>query len=107
MWDVPGGHAEAGEDAASALRRELWEELGIRPTHWELLARADVPVGDRTADYHIFLVRSWIGEPFNHLPQEHSEMRWFSFDEAAALDPLDPAYRDVFARAAKLTGPRS
>jgi hypothetical protein len=30
VWDLPGGHVEAGENAGMALARELDEELGIR-----------------------------------------------------------------------------
>ena len=29
-WDIPGGYVEAGESPASACKRELNEELGIR-----------------------------------------------------------------------------
>ena len=106
MWDLPGGHAEAGEDASVALCRELREELGVEPASWELLGRADVPVGEEVIDYQIFLVRAWVGEPSNRSPEEHSEVRWFSFDQAAALPLADARYRNVFARAARLTGPR-
>ena len=30
-WYLPGGHVDAGESAASALRREFVEETGIKP----------------------------------------------------------------------------
>ena len=37
VWDLPGGHLEAGESPQTALVRELKEELGIVATAFESL----------------------------------------------------------------------
>jgi mutator protein MutT len=97
LWDVPGGHCEPGETPGEALVRELQEELGLV---------APLPVAGSAASttfrapglvLHIFAVRDWSGEP-TMLGDEHTEIRWFSFAEAAALPGLvAEAYRPVFA----------
>ncbi|KAA9374867.1 NUDIX hydrolase [Microbispora cellulosiformans] len=42
-WDIPGGMVEAGESPASALLRELQEELGITPPVGQLACVDWVP----------------------------------------------------------------
>ncbi|MEU7317624.1 NUDIX hydrolase [Streptomyces sp. NPDC007083] len=37
MWEVPGGYVETGESPLAACRREVEEELGIRPPIGPLL----------------------------------------------------------------------
>ncbi|HEY8657368.1 MAG TPA: NUDIX hydrolase [Candidatus Limnocylindria bacterium] len=98
-WDLPGGHAEADEDAATALVRELWEEIGVTVSRSRPLLRVDVPTADGTADYHIFLILDWEGEPTNRQPEEHLQIGWFTLDEAMALDLADARYVAVLRRA--------
>lgn len=87
VWDLPGGHVEAGEDPRQSLVRELREELGIT---------ASPPSGPpmhefRTAtmDMRIWLVDSWTGTPVNAAPDEHDAVAWFA---TADLDGLRLAH---------------
>ncbi|MFG1869138.1 NUDIX domain-containing protein [Micromonospora arborensis] len=41
LWDLPGGHVEAGESELSALAREMHEELGVN-----IVAESSSRLGD-------------------------------------------------------------
>src|SRR5690349_12264348 len=72
VWDLPGGHCYAGEAPDWALARELQEEIGVRPVTMVLLATPDLPgTGAETAEYSVYLVTEWVGEPTNLLREEH------------------------------------
>lgn len=100
IWDVFGGHKEAGETREAALRRELREELGIVVTGWRFLLTVDEP--DRAANgagqYHIYLVTAWDGEPQNLQPEEHAIVEWFGFEEAMNLPFAHPLYAELIAK---------
>lgn len=36
-WQFPQGGVDAGEDFISALHREVWEEIGLKPSDYEML----------------------------------------------------------------------
>ncbi|NIP83684.1 MAG: NUDIX domain-containing protein, partial [Gemmatimonadetes bacterium] len=62
IWEFPGGKLEPGEDAVTALARELAEELGIG-----VVTARDYPSFDHAAGCHLrlypFLVTDFDGEP--------------------------------------------
>ena len=45
LWDVIGGHVEAQDTYEDALRRELREEIGVRPTSFRVLGQHQLPGG--------------------------------------------------------------
>lgn len=96
-WDFPGGHVEAGETPSQALRRELYEELGIvveEPTVPEL-ARI---VTDEF-DLRLWLVEQWNGTIVNASPAEHDELAWFQAAELRGRRLAHDDYVSVIASA--------
>jgi 8-oxo-dGTP diphosphatase len=87
VWDLPGGHIEAGETELAALVREMHEELGVRtaPGAAIHLCRLEVAPGADPVRISAWLVGEWEGTPTNAAPDEHDEIRWFRPGE---LPPL-------------------
>ncbi len=97
VWDMVGGHQEGGESLDQTLRREFEEEIGVTPTEFREVAvlaeRAPEIHGERA--YHVFAVTAWHGPGPAIRGDEHTEIGWFTVDDALALDLADPGYKDV------------
>ena len=87
MWDAFGGHLVPCEEPATALVRELEEELGIRVSRPRFLGIYEDldPTSKEVFRHYLFFVTRWQGEP-RIANQEHSEIRWFTPEEAEALN---------------------
>jgi len=97
VWDVIGGHCEGNETPTDALIRELEEEIGVKALAFEEIATLEEPhpAENGEANYHIFAVIAWTGEP-RLLNTEHSELRWLSLDQALVLPLAHPRYGQLF-----------
>jgi len=62
-WEFPGGKVHDGEDAHTALVRELREELGVAVDAAERLMLYAVSYPGRTIWLDVWLVRRWHGAP--------------------------------------------
>ena len=104
VWDLIGGHVEAGEAPEEALVRELGEEIGVTPLSWREAARVVVPAdgpGEMDLTFWLYVVTAWNGTPRNLLPVEHDEIAWFGVEEACRLDLADESYPELFRRVGK------
>lgn len=103
VWDVVGGHVEAGETPERALVREFQEEIGVTPTAWREVGEFVVPAsdpGEDPLDFRLYAVTAWTGIPTNRQPEEHDEIAWVALDDACRLDLAHPAYPGLFHRLA-------
>src|SRR5688572_22955791 len=113
VWDVFGGHLEAGEQPHQTLVRELQEELDITPTKWTFLETivASIPEQRGVEPYelylHLYLVTAWMGTPVNRQLHEHTSIQWFSLEQAVQLDLAHPTYPQIFAKYINPTTSRS
>ena len=76
LWEFPGGKVEPGEDDATALVRELREELRVEVAVGARLG-ADLPIG-ATAVLRVYICALVSGEP---ALVDHDEHRWLGVDE--------------------------
>lgn len=84
-WEIPGGIAADGEDAASAAERECVEETGWRSGALTKLAEFQPMPGMVDTPHEVFLARSAlkVGEPTD--AEEAALIRWVPLDVVPQL----------------------
>ncbi|HTD92101.1 MAG TPA: Nudix family hydrolase [Burkholderiales bacterium] len=86
-WEFPGGKVEPGESAAAAIRRELYEELGIEVDAVFPWLTRDFEYPHASVRLRFFRIYHWRGEPHGREGQR------FAWQTSRALNvaPILPA----------------
>lgn len=91
FWEFPGGKREAGETLEACLRRELFEELGIRidvPIPFQIIRHE---YEETTVELHFFRCRIETG---NATAIDCAEIRWVRPQELGSFE-FPPADRPI------------
>jgi 8-oxo-dGTP diphosphatase len=82
-WEFPGGKLESHESFKMALRRELYEELGIHAHSLSKLIELQHSYEDRQLHFQIFKVTGFSGQIRS---AESQALQWVSNSQLAALN---------------------
>ncbi len=86
-WEFPGGKIESFESAAEALRRELWEEIGISVVQTVRFMTFEYDYPDRKVLLYFRLVERYEGIP---IAREQQNLRWVQLSRLEEFDMLAP-----------------
>jgi 8-oxo-dGTP diphosphatase len=86
FWEFPGGKVEGGETADEAIKRELFEELGIENVEAESWFEHLHAYPDKTVLLELWRVTAFTGEPHG---KEGQQLRWATYEEILHLPLLE------------------
>lgn len=103
LWEFPGGKVADGEDARTALARELAEELAIAVVECAPLLTVDHDYSDRTVALDVWEVTDFSGVPVGN---EGQEIAWVAVADLPGY-AFPAANREVLAHLARARAPVS
>jgi len=87
-WEFPGGKPNPGESLEDAIKREIFEELGVEIRPLSVFDRSTTKVGGNEIDLVCFAAELVDQKPSSST--DHSELAWLKQTELSALDWAKP-----------------
>ncbi len=86
MWDIVGGHSLKEELPLDTLKRETFEEIGVKVLSATLITSVDIldEKENKYFRYHIYMITSWKGKAYNR-SKEHTKVRWFTIKQLSSI----------------------
>jgi putative (di)nucleoside polyphosphate hydrolase len=108
-WQFPQGGVDSGEGLEAAMKRELWEEIGVLPEHYRFVGAPRGPYyylfpngytkrGQNGKEQHYFLCDFIAADSAINVATEHPEFRAWRWIEPANFEIawLPPMKKDVY-----------
>lgn len=96
-WDIVGGRIEPGSPLLDNLKREIKEEVGLElETEPQLVAAQDILRVPGRHVVRLTYVGKIDGEP--KLDSDHTEYKWFTFEEMEVLENLDIYFKELLQK---------
>lgn len=95
VWNFPGGRCDEGETIGETLKREIFEEIGIKSSDFKIIDFIGESKGSYRDDtVHMFYC-SIDEEPILMEPDKFKEWKWFNIEEGLEIHFNDDAMKLV------------
>jgi len=93
-WEFPGGKVESNEQPEEAMLRELFEEVGLVATQYNLFEKLFFDYGDKQLNLHFYVIEKFMGQA---VAKESQPIKWVDKGDLALYD-FPEANKGVIAK---------